>query len=343
MTLPKLDILAGATHYIDHLAPVWDALPKTRRGTFYVLPEHLDYAATKIDPMVISTEPLPSGENPVLVAASGNLNTARKAGRRHVALMEHGCGLSYGGDRGYRGKIPNESPSYAGGLGRNADLFIHPGPHPAARDLAIDPSRRVVVVGSPRIETLPKREPDGIPTVTFSFHWDAQIVPETRSAFIVYRDYLAEMAANVRKTGEFRILGHAHPRIYDRLEPWFRKKGIEPIRSFDDVCRLTDLYAVDNSSTLYEFASTGRDVLVLNAPFYRRGIQHGLRFWDAIPGEMIDEPYDINRKVPFHLKNPDRWAAQREAALDKVYGDRSPGAAKRAAKALTEWMKDIQQ
>jgi hypothetical protein len=47
----------------------------------------------------------------------------------------------------------------------------------------------------------------------------------------------------------------------------------------------------DNTSMLYEFAYLGRPTAVLNAPWYRREASHGLRFWDAIPGQMFDDPH----------------------------------------------------
>ena len=52
------------------------------------------------------------------------------------------------------------------------------------------------------------------------------------------------------------------------------------MRDFDEVMERSTLYICDNSSTLYEFASTGRPVVVLNAPWFRRDIEHGLRFWE---------------------------------------------------------------
>jgi hypothetical protein len=341
MPLPKLDVYASATHYFDHMVPVWLALPKTRRGTFYV-PRDLQAKAERLG-VETSTDDVAFGsrKTPILVASSGNLTHAKKAGREHVAIMEHGCGLSYGGDLRTLGRIAAESSSYAGGLNRPASLFLHPGPHPASRDRERYPKARVEIVGSPRLDSLPARVPDGRPTVAFSFHWDTAIAKETRSGFIFYRDHLAELAAEARATGRFDVIGHGHPRIIDRLAPWYERKGIEIVREFDDVCRRADLYVVDNSSTLYEFAATGRPVLVLNTPMYRRDVEHGLRFWDAAHvGENIDEPYDIKAAVPRHLANPDLWTARREDALARVYAYRT-GAAKRAAKVLTDWTRSL--
>jgi len=331
----KIDAYASATNYVDHMAPVWKALADDRRGTFFVTPEAREQAEAQ-GVGSLADAPVTPSDNPIFVASSGNLGHVRINGRKHRAIMEHGAGLSYGGDMTWRGRVAAESPSYAGGLGRDAQLFLHPGEHPAARDRAQYPGARVEVVGSPRLDTLPAREPDGIPTVAVSFHWDTEISPETRSTFIFYRDYIVEFAKKVAATGEFRILGHGHPRLFERLSEWYPRKKIQPVRSFDDVCRMADLYVVDNSSTLYEFAATGRPVIALNAPFYRKHVRHGPRFWDAIPGQQVDEPADLLEAIRFNLAHPERFEHQREAAVDAVYAFRS-GAAERAARVLEDW------
>jgi hypothetical protein len=327
--MQTIDFYASAPQYLEHMLPVWRELAEDRRGTFYLGPD-AEPLAQRLGFASWAPAPVGPGDVPILVASSGNLAHARLQGRTRRAIMEHGCGLSYGGDPK---SVAAHSPSYAGGDGRDAELFLHPGPHPAARDRRRYPAARVEVVGCPKLDTLPAREPDGIPTVAVSFHWDTNIAPETRSTFIHYRNDLALVA----RDADFRLLGHGHPRIFDRLEPWYRRKGITPVRDFADVCRLADVYVVDNSSTLYEFASTGRPVVVLNAPFYRRHIDHGLRFWQAADvGENVNDPSHLGEAVRRALAHPELSRRGREHALDLVY-DRRPGAAERAARVLEDW------
>ena len=243
--------------------------------------------------------------------------------------MEHGAGFSFGGEASTAHRS-----SYAGGHDRDAELFLHPGPHPAARDAAAYSLARVEVVGCPKLDTLP-RKPDRSdpPVVAVSFHWDCLISEETRSAFIWAREHLVSL-----KRAGYAVIGHGHPRIWSRIEPWYRRKGITPVRDFEEVCRRADIYVADATSTIYEFAATGRPVVVLDPPFYRRDINHGLRFWDAANvGLRVDEPAFIARTVKKALADAPEQREAREQALSMVYAFRT-GAADRAASVLMNWM-----
>ncbi len=309
----RVDVVASHPWYVDHIKPVWLALPAKRRGSFYTDPKKV-----------------PASKTPTLVAASGDMFAARRLGRP-VAIMEHGAGQSYGGDRRSR-----SHSSYAGGDGRGAELFLHPGPHPAARDTARYPKARVEVVGCPKLATLPERDhsldTDSRPVVAVSFHWDCQVAPETRSGFIYFR-------SGIRPSRQYRLIGHGHPRMFDRLAPWYKRMGIEAVSSFADILRMADLYACDNSSSLFEFAATGRPVVVMNPPFYRRGTNHGLRFWEAADvGLGIAQPSDFDKTVLRALKDPTQARVNREAALDLVYSYRDGSSAERAAEAIMGWV-----
>jgi hypothetical protein len=317
-----IDAIAREPQFFDHMLPIWLALPKETRGSFYV-------GTTKrgqgVDGVVWGSAP--KSPNPTLTASAGDLKRARQLGR-NAAIMEHGCGQSFGGDP----KSANYS-SYAGGNGRDASLFLHPGNHPASRDRARYPAARVEVVGCPKLDALPAREGGGPPTVAFSWHWNCHVAPETRCAVDAFRGQVERLV----KSGEFNVIGHGHPRIIDKLHNWYRKMGIETVRSFEEVCRRADVYVNDASSTLFEFASTGRPVVVMNGPMYRRKVDHGLRFWEASTVGVQIAPWDdLAGAIREALADSPAQKAAREAALDIVY-DRRPGAAQRAVDTLVDW------
>ena len=218
-----IDAIATEGHFADHIAPIWLALPPEVRGTLYLR------APRDLPNVVIG--PAPMSRNPTLVAAAGDLKRGR--GRRN-AMMEHGCGQSFGGD-------PRTLvwPSYAGGLHRDAELFLHPGPHPAGRDRARYPAARVEVVGCAKLDSLPRRDRDGPPVVAVSFHWNCTICAETEPAFASFGKQLATLVKS------YQVIGHGHPRILRRLRAAYHRLGIETVASFEEVCRRADLYVND--------------------------------------------------------------------------------------------------
>jgi hypothetical protein len=325
-----IDLVAGERQFLDHLAPVWQALPDRARGRFTV-PETLTDHATSLDLQTVTA--LDDDDRPTLVASVGDLKRAHDAGRTHVALIEHGIGMSYGGDPGWAHRS-----SYPGGRGRDADLFLHPNETSAARDRTAYPEVRVEVVGCPKLDTLPAREPGPGPVVAVAFHWDGAI-PELRWAWPRFRHAVVRLAAR------YTVIGHGHPRAMADLAPWYRRAGIEVVPDFRDVCRRADLLVFDNSSVGFEFAATGRPVVVLEPYHYRRGVQHGLRFWDAIPGLVcqdragVPDAVSLAMVVERALEDPPEAQKARERSLELVYAHRS-GAAERAAAVLLDWAKD---
>ncbi len=276
--------------------------------------------AAHLDPI---TRLLPADLDVTVVASYRDLLTARKRGAERIVLAQHGAGQSYGGD-----PTSARHPSYPGGDDNDdVGLFLVPNEHAAKRWRDRYPRACVRVIGSPRLDTLPARDGGGggAATVAVSFHFDPHVSPEARSAFGWYRSAVAMLA------DRFHVIGHGHPKA-THLPRFYERNGIEHVASFDDVCRRADIYVCDNSSTLFEFASTGRPVVVMNAPWYRRDIDHGLRFWDTAeiganiwhPGDLI--PAVENAKATYG----------RLSLLDEVYAHPN-GAAARAAEAIIDF------
>jgi glycosyltransferase involved in cell wall biosynthesis len=169
------------------------------------------------------------------------------------------------------------------------------------------------------------------PVVAVSFHWDGPAFPETKTSFPHFQPALPALKQS------FKVIGHGHPRIMNYLAAEYRRLGIEVVRDFGDVLKRADVYCTDNSSTLFEFASTGRPVVVMNAPWYRRDVRHGLRFWDcADVGIQVDRPEDLVSAVVRALEDPSEQQVLRRAAVDKVYGVHDGTAAKHAAEAILQ-------
>jgi hypothetical protein len=318
-----IDVLASAPQYADHAVAVFGALPEAERGAV-VAPGFLGDRLSAYEVRSLSHS---GGDNPVLVASYGDLGRALASGRTRIALMEHGAGQSYGGRHS-----SSMHGSYAGGRNRDAaSLFLHPGEHPAERDRNAYPDARVEVVGSPILDTLPKREGAKGRVVAVSFHFNSPIAPEARNALPWIWPGVLSL------TDRFEVLGHAHPRTFEKYRRSYEKHGIEPVREFTDVCRRADVYVCDNSSTLFAFAATGRPVVVVNPPWYDRRVNHGLRFWEAADvGVECNDPAELEAAVDEALKDKPAQKKRRERALDIVYAYRD-GAAKRAADVLLEW------
>jgi hypothetical protein len=328
----KLDVLASEPHFIDHLVPIYQALPAEVRGEFVI--GHSRFAPTDMTGLadqaarlgVTSTFDLPGEDRPVLVASYGDQKIVRRLKRTRLAFIEHGIGQSF---------TDGKHPSYAGGRDReDVGLFLTPNDHSAKRWKQAYPAAKVAVVGCPKLDTLPQRVPGPGPVVAISFHWAGGYPPETGSAWDEYRQHLEPLAR------AFTVIGHGHPRYLANLARYYKRLKIPVEADFRDVCRRADVYVCDTNSTIFEFASTGRPVVLLNKSGkygYRRDIEHGLRFWEAATvGVQCDNPRDLVAKVREALANSPQQQAAREAALSIVYKYRS-GAAERAAQVLADW------
>lgn len=326
----KLAAFAFEGHFLDHLAPVWLALPEFIRGDFYVDPSLVQRAAQKgisalPQPRPVHVKVAPRFDGPpALVASYGDIKEARRLGYGPFVFMEHGAGQSY----------PGKNGSYAGGPDRaDNELILVPGEACAAIWRRAYPRARVAIVGCPKLDHLPERQGDGPPTVALSFHWPAP-GQYAGTAIGTYSQVLQKVAQ------AFPTIGHAHPKgdWPRRIQKYYDRAGIPFVAEFEDVCRQADVYVCDNSSTIFEFAATGRPVVLLNARQWNRGRELGLRFWEAAHvGINVDAPHQLIPAIREALEDAPNRRADREDALARVYGVRTGGAAI-AAKEIMDWL-----
>lgn len=282
---------------------------------------------------------------PVMVASYVDAQRTHPA---PLVYVEHGAGQHY---------VDTTSGSYSGGEGLDrVVLFLCPNEHVAERWRAAYPQTPAVVVGSPRVDQLREQQEQeddhsdeqqwrvhapsharqlDSSAVAVTFHWDCPLVPETRSAWPYYDEALPALVRWARHN-DVELLGHGHPRIFERLARRWRALGVEPVGSFDDVCARAGVLVGDNTSALFEFAALDRPVVVLDAPWYRRDVEHGGRFWRwADVGVRISEPRLLPLAAALAFADPPGREASRRAVVADVYAH--PGeAATRAADAIAE-------
>jgi hypothetical protein len=332
-----IDALGLEVQFLDHLAPVWRSLPPSARGRFHVdLPlveraRSFGIEPTPMDAMAHRQTPQAGPVHdgiPTLVASIGDIKVGRRLGHGPYVFLEHGAG------QGYDGRDQTMA-SYAGGPDRADNAaFLCPNDYSAARWRTAYPRARVEVVGSPRLDDLPPRA-DGPLTIAVSFHGDwPRATPYGGNALPDFAPALPLLAER------FQVIGHAHPgqRWGERMERLYRRHGIEYVPDFLDVCRRADVYVCDNSSTIFEFASTGRPVVLMNAATWHRKGGPGLRFWDAAHvGVNADRREDLIPAVERALDLRPEDVAAREDALAFVYPYRT-GGAERAARVIVDWL-----
>lgn len=320
-TPDTIDFVATQPHYLDHLAPVWQALPPKRRGRFLVAQgmealaswygiRELGWAGGAYQPGLV-----------VVAAAMRDTNTVRKY--KHVVLLEHGVGQTY---------ADCNLPAFAGGAGRDrVTLFLCPNKRMRNINQAAYPDTTHAIIGSPRMDKLLQvsRDRAELPTNTaFSFHWDSQVCNETTNA----RGSFGEAVLRVAQSRP--SVGHAHPRE-QALRAWFGSAGVAFLPDFWSVVKTAGVYVCDNSSTMYEWAALDRPVVVINAPQYRRDVQHGLRFWDmADVGVQVEEPEALAYWVEMAWQDPPAVAARRREIVAELFPYLDGRCAYRAAQVL---------
>jgi UDP-N-acetylglucosamine:LPS N-acetylglucosamine transferase len=130
-------------------------------------------------------------------------------------------------------------------------------------------------------------------------------------------------------------MGHAHPHAARQIRRFYDSVGIEFIENFDDVLDIADVYAADATSTIYEAAACGIPVVLLNAPYYRRDVHQGIRFWEAATiGPQTQTASELPGAITAALNPSPEQVAETERCLDLVYTHRDGTSAQRAVDAI---------
>jgi hypothetical protein len=334
MSTPRLDCRAKLIHYLDHVAEIWKTIPDSIRGTLYtdlrddVKRLGLPGIVKPVDVMGIETR------NPVLVASFDGYSAA-KYDKRPVALLDHGIGQSFGADPDRR---ISHHFAYPGGDGRDADLYLCGSEHAANRERSITTRHnRIYAIGCAK--RIPQSPRNTTPIIALSFHWEATQPPEAVGGFSEFRFALEPMFQ------QYKVIGHYHPRMKGRMCKWYTDHNVPIVHNLSEVMQLADVFICDTNSSLYQFALTGKPVVVLNPSWFRKTLNHGLRFWDAAHiGPQVQGPTDwrtFRAALDYAIADPPELQAQRHDALWKVYPRLTQAPWEVAASALVEWVESL--
>ncbi len=292
-------------HYNDHCLPVFKRLCELYPETFLVTrdPRYADR------PNVRTTLPLSTPAKLFVVCS--------KADAEHIAQyfpntprvwFEHGIGLSF--------TAPH--PAYPGGRGVRSDsaLILSPNTWAYERDA---PNANAVIVGTPKMDHVPfvYDRPTKLrhPFVVWQTHWNCLNAPETRSAFKEFAPYARALAK------AFHGLSvHFHPKCSKYTRATIKETGL-PVVNYETAMR-ADMLIGDGGSMPYEFMAQNKPVLFLNSKHYRRSVNHGLRFWQDVPGLQCSSPKDIVVYAPQCWATSKGWEDERRRVTEVVYPHR---------------------
>lgn len=304
-----IDFIALEHHHAVHGRAIYDALPPELRGKFY-------------------TTARKAQSDTVAVFSYAGLKDAARNGKKAI-FCEHGVGMFYNVDH----------PSYAGSKRDRECVVLRLSPNEIhARKERETLQCPVEVVGVPYMDryagkTYARNDP---PVVAFSFHFDCRVVPETRSAW-------QEFIKGIRGvTKRYRVIGHGHPRIIQSLLPAYHMMDVPVVRQFDEVLEQADLYVCDNSSTIYQFAFTGKPVVLMNSRHYRRELEHigNPRFWrHADIGPSANEEHELLGAIDEAFANDAIYAPRRKRYVREMMGFTDGHCAQRAARAIVKHAK----
>jgi len=309
----RVHLFATEPQYERHVRAVWKHLPAEMRGE-----EFLGRAA--------AVRGMPAKDY-VMV---GGFTEIDRVQRHRLIYVEHGAGQSYKD------------------IGPLSEAYSHKDSKHPQRVMAYICPRQIIAeawgrpafaAGCPALDEVTR-----VPwpqTAVITFHWDArQVCPEARSARPHWIDNLHEVVAWLRDYN-FDVVGSGHPKDREAEMVW-NALNVPFWADPDTVLARACLLIADNTSLMYEAAALDIPVLVLNAPWFRRNVDHGLRFWEHVPGRQFDHIdelllFDVREYVEgspyFGVARP--FADQRAAATVAAYDGPPDG---KSGQRAAEWL-----
>ena len=332
--------LATEGYYVDHMASIWLALPKNRRGPFLVSQKAKPTAVARGIPFnaikvfrhignkratahevkkVMGRHP---SEVALLTASWGNWRIVDKiSGIAGNPYIPHGQG----------GPGPAASNGNWTSVAERLDLMLVPSRYGATE---LDGVNTVIINGQPKLDRWFGFKPphSEVPIVAISFRWR-----DTHSAVDHYTPWLAGVKRQADASG-VHLLGHGHPLKFDtKFKQLWADHGIESTPSFEEVLKRAHVYAADCSSSSFEFVGLDRPVVFLSSPHYE-SMHFAPRFTLGPKAGIINEhPQHLIADVLRAYLDPPVLARMRRDVAAIMFEDFKGEASLNAANALLDF------
>lgn len=337
--MPKVDFCIAPIsdrrwHYVDHMAPVYHALPEESRGEFHALRPLAEYArdrygipATAYPDRWTMVKALIGHLVKPLTVVCGHADPGwlDNTSRPNVIMM-HGVGFTP--------PAGSVHPSYPGTKSHRTKtrLMLATNERIAEIERGALPHIPIVSVGCPKLDKwhgiTRSRKPGEKPTIALAWHWDCRVAPEMRTAFYEYAAALSELME------QYTVLGHGHPLIIEELRPHYDKLGIEVVSDLEEVFERADLMAADGTSAIYEFAALGRPVVSLNGAGTTGKGLGGMWTERELLGPVCHGKENLLPTIARALEDSAPLPENRKRASETCYGQLDGKASERAAAAI---------
>lgn len=311
--------IAERQQYLDHIIPIYNnyigsKLIMIDKELIHSIDKYIEFNWEDERSMCEIYDRIDERPSMFFVAAH---STLRLASVMDVSVgciyMDHGCGQTLDIDHHFWSRINSKSPFV-----NTMQIFAAPNKIVMETTENNNPNVVSVLCGTPKMDKYhnvnmrEKTIADGL--VVFSWHWECKACPETLGGFEYWKERVA--IASER----FNVAIHGHPRVQDKTRRFAMDNEIEFIRDFDEVMDRAYLYVCDMSSTIYEFAATDRPVLVLNNPWFRREVNHGMRFWEfSDVGVQCNNKSDLDYCIDAALCDMDQFSSRRREISKTMY------------------------
>lgn len=314
----KIDTVYWADRMWDHLGPIWDAIPDEYKGEVY---QRGNYRRARRSPNVLLINH-PSGLHKIT------------PWKKDIVLTVHDFGETFGDTH-------NKIPDYLQPRNKKVkpSLFLPPGRHLHEQQQDMFPDVPSVMIGCPKLDPYhlkPPRPRNDRPVVALSFTWNWQ---KAKGQPVGAYSYYKSIVEEIKNVSDWVVIGNAHPHMYNTIRYDYMKNKIT-YHTFEWVMEHADILVCDYSSIIYEFASTGRPVVLLNAPWYK-DIPHdqSIRFWKCAGiGLNVWEPKDVIPAIYQTLHDDPIQKSEKQAILDYVYHVRDGTSASTAANVIVKFL-----